>query len=555
VEHDVKESPTVTRGQNALYQLPHDWASIAHFLGPALDRVDASKRDVQLLVVTSDAEAAAAVAASCVRLAGERAIVSLAATSAKRAERLLRARPAHVVAGTAEELLALVQSTSLKLEHVKAIVLAWVDELVASSGESALETLLADAPKDTARVVVASAVTPTVEALVERYARRARRVGVSSESAGEPIALGYVIAATGARLNTLRRILDELDPPSAIVYVRSDETEREVREALQALGYPEDVVRVSRSGGAEAIDLVVLFDLPANREELREAVGAQPQRVIAMTLPRQLASLTVLAGGGAITPVTLSEAGTRARSREAALRAELRDTLSSGKFARELLALEPLLDEFDGVEIAAAALQLLEKARATPRRAAVPDAAHAPARAASTATAGSTVRLFVSVGGMDNARPADLVGAIVNEAGINRENIGRVEIRDNHSLVEVNAAVADDVAAKLTGKMIRGRRVQARVDQDRSLRPARREARGGRPERGERTERGEREGRPPRRDDRGGGPRGGFREGRRERGDRPATRGDRGEGRRTERRGPRGSDERGQGREPRWERE
>lgn len=552
MEHDVKESPTVTRGQNALYQLPHDWASIAHFLGPALDRVDASKRDVQLLVVTSDAEAAAAVAASCVRLAGGRAIVSLAATSAKRAERLLRARPAHVVAGTAEELLALVQSTSLKLEHVKAIVLAWVDELVASSGESALETLLADAPKETARVVVASAVTPTVESLVERYARRARRVGVSSESAGEPTALAYVTAASGARLSTLRRILDELDPPSAIVYVRSDETEREVREALQALGYPEDVVRVSRSGGAEPIDLVLLFDLPANREELREAIGAQPQRVIAMTLPRQIASLTVLAGGGAITPVTLSEAGTRARSREAALRAELRDTLSSGRFARELLALEPLLDEFDGVEIAAAALQLLEKARATPRRAAAPDAAHAPARAASTTTAGGTVRLFVSVGGMDNARPADLVGAMVNEAGITRENIGRVEIRDNHSLVEVNAAVADEVAAKLTGKMIRGRRVQARVDQDRSLRPARREARGGRPERGER---GEREGRPPRRDDRGGGPRGGFRDGRRERGDRPATRGDRGEGRRTERRGPRGSDERGQGREPRWERE
>ena len=551
MEHDAKESPTVTRGQNALYQLPHDWASIAHFLGPVLDRVDASSRDVQVVVVTADAEAAAFVAASCVRLAGSRSVFPLAATSARRAGRLLRSHPAHLVAGTAEELLALMQESSLKLEHVKTIVLAWVDELVASSGESALETLLADAPKDTARVIVASSVTPTVERLVERYARRARRVGVTAGGGGEAgaIPLGYISVAAGVRLNTLRRILDELDPSSASVFVRSDETASEVRETLRALGYADDAVRVSRSGGAEETDLVVLFDLPATREELREAVGAQPRRVIAMTLPRQLASLTALSGGGAVTPVTLSEAGARARGREAALRAELRQTLSSGTFARELLTLEPLLDEFDGIEIAAAALQLLERGRAAPRQTAASKTVEAPGRAKPAAGGGNTVRLFVSVGGKDNARPADLVGAIVNEAGVDREKIGRVEIRDTHSLVELETAVADDVATKLTGKMIRGRRVQARVDQDRSLRPARRESRGARPERGER------EGRPPRRDDRGGGPRGGFREGRRDRGDRPATRGDRNEGRRTERRGPRGSDESGPRREPRWERE
>ena len=546
----------MTRGQNALYQLPHDWASIAHFLGPVLDRIDVNSRDVQALVITADAEAGVAVAASCVRLAGSRDIVPLAATAARRAARVLLARPAQLVAGTADELLALMQSSSLKLEHLKVIVLAWVDELAASSGESALETLLADAPKDTARIVVASSVTPTVEALVERYARRARRVGVPPENAAEPIALGYLTVASTARPNALRRILDELDPASAIVYVRSDETEREVRDALLALGVPEGVARVSRSGGAEETELVILYDLPATREELREAVGANPRRVIAMTLPRQIASLTTLAGAGKASPVTLSEAGARARNREDALRAELRETLSSGAFARELLALEPLLDEFDGVEIAAAALQLLERARATPRRTAASDTATSAARGAPRAAGGSDmVRLFVSVGGKDSARAGDLVGAIVNEAGVSRESIGKVEVRDTHSLVEVDAAIADDVAGKLTGKMIKGRRVQARVDQDRSLRSGRREARPERAGRGE-----QREGRPPRRDDRG--PRGGFREGgggagRRDRGDRPSTRGDRNEGggRRTERRGPRGADEGAPRREPRWERE
>ena len=59
----------------------------------------------------------------------------------------------------------------------------------------------------------------------------------------------------------------------------------------------------------------------------------------------------------------MSDAGARARDRDARLRGELRAMLGRGQFGRDLLALEPLLDEFDGIEIAAAAVQLLEATR------------------------------------------------------------------------------------------------------------------------------------------------------------------------------------------------
>ena len=49
-------------------------------------------------------------------------------------------------------------------------------ELIAGGEESMLETLMAEIPKDAARIVVANEITPEVEALIERYARRARRV-------------------------------------------------------------------------------------------------------------------------------------------------------------------------------------------------------------------------------------------------------------------------------------------------------------------------------------------------------------------------------------------
>lgn len=501
-----REPAAVTRGQNVLYVLPHDWASIAQFLAPALDRVDETVHEVQLLVVTPDAEGASAVARAAVKLAGSRPITPMAATSARRAARVLRARTPQLVAGTPDDLLALVKEAVLKLDRVRVAILAWADELPAGEAAASFEALMAELPKEAPRTVVASAVGPAVEELIERYARRARRMGATVADAAEsdlPTDIEYVTVSASARGAALRRLLDEVDPASAVVYARDEDSEREARQTLRALGYGEDgAVRVAPAAGAEDVDAVILFDFPATRAELRDVLGPRARRVIALVMPRQLASLRALAAGGTTTPLTLAQAGVRARAREAAMRAELRGVLESREYARELLALEPLLDDFDGIEIAAAALRLLErrggggeKRRAEPAAAAVP-----------AGGGGGGARLFVNVGAKDNARAGDLVGAIINEAGVPREAIGRIEIRDSHSLVELTPNVADEVATRLTGTMIRGRRVQARIDQERPGRGSG-GARGG----------------PPR----GGPPRGGPARG----GDRP--------------RGPRGTGERG----------
>jgi ATP-dependent RNA helicase DeaD len=139
------------------------------------------------------------------------------------------------------------------------------------------------------------------------------------------------------------------------------------------------------------------------------------------------------------------------------LRDELRAMITSGQSSRELLALEPLLSEFDGAEIAAAALRLLESERAKPQ--AVP-----------TSAAPALTRLFINVGTMDNVRPGDLVGAITNEVGVAKADVGKVDVRERHSTVEVATHVANAVVSKLTGTSIRGRRVLAKVDEERDRR-------------------------------------------------------------------------------------
>lgn len=460
----------VSRGQNVVYQMPHDWASIAQFLEPLLARVDAASTSLQLLVVTPDAEVAAAVSGAAVRLLDAADVQIVAATSAQRAARLLELRPAQVLTGSASTILELVRSSALRLDELRAICIAWADELLARGEDASLETLMAELPKEAARVVVAAALVPPVEALIERYARRARRVIAPPSEPGQPMTIQYVAVAPQGRLAALRRVLDDQNPASAIVFVREESSEHEVAALLRSLGYSGAAANVHAARAASPdTSLVVLFDLPATQAEIREAIGSAS--AIALVQPRQLESLRALTNGGTLQPYSLPEAGRRARARDAEVRAELRRVLADQRLEREILSLEPLLDDFDGVEIAAAALKLLETER-TAARATPPalSSAAAPARPRDASPAGAMTRLFLTVGERDNTRPADLLGAIANQAGLTSASVGKIDIRPSHSTVEVASESADAVIERLNGTTIRGRRVVIRRD-DENRRP------------------------------------------------------------------------------------
>ena len=51
--------------------------------------------------------------------------------------------------------------------------------------------------------------------------------------------------------------------------------------------------------------------------------------------------------------------------------------------------------------------------------------------------------LFVNLGERDGVRPQELATAVTTSAGLPSSQIGKIEVRDTHSLVEVAASVAE----------------------------------------------------------------------------------------------------------------
>lgn len=71
----------------------------------------------------------------------------------------------------------------------------------------------------------------------------------------------------------------------------------------------------------------------------------------------------------------------------------------------------------------------------------------------------SLVRLFLDIGRDDGVRPADIVGAIANEAGVPGRAIGPIELFDRFTFVDVPSGAVERVVRALKNTTIRGRRV------------------------------------------------------------------------------------------------
>jgi hypothetical protein len=67
------------------------------------------------------------------------------------------------------------------------------------------------------------------------------------------------------------------------------------------------------------------------------------------------------------------------------------------------------------------------------------------------------VELFVGVGRRDGARAQDLLKCLVDTAGLDKDNVRRIRVRDRHAFVAVRKQDAEGAIAKLAGQQLFGK--------------------------------------------------------------------------------------------------
>jgi ATP-dependent RNA helicase DeaD len=425
--------PVVARGGNLVYLVPPSPAWAVPVLAGLAGQAASGKR----VLILAPAEALEAWAAAAAPLLSE--LHWHAARGESRALRLLRADQLEALLLTPDAALALVRRSALKLEAVASIALLWPERFTGD----ALDLLLQDLPGDAQRVIV-SAAPATAGGLAERHARKALMAGpLSGESQTSPA--GPVRSAAtswNGRAQAVAQVIELLDPEHAVVWAVDRRGEAGLREVVPV--HTATLV----TARPEAADLIICWDAPTP-EQFRELQDVG--EVVLLTppgaegWPRRLGTL--------VRPLRLPGFVDDVLARAAARRDEIRRMLDDSALDAEAVAVAPLFERYEPTRVAAALYALWTRADDRP-------ASPEPADAGAAATA----RLWVGVGQRDGATANDLMAALVKEVGVERTRIGKIEIRESFSLVEVPAAEAGTIAERLSGVTIRRRRATARLD-------------------------------------------------------------------------------------------
>ncbi len=496
-------------GREALYALA------------AAEQCEPATSEAQALILTATRETALRAARAGYELAGPAGLDALAWSAGEQAEAEVPPL-AQIIAGRPDDLLEATGAGRLSLAEIRLVVLDGVDLLDSAGQWESVDALLEAGADDAQRIAASGRNTDRFQAVTARRLRRARRWprDVFESAGGAAGAAGDLhVAAAGtedARIDRLGDALHEAleavapededgvpEPAEIFVHCPDRDTAERVASGLAARGF-----RLSDEPGEAGVavlwgveeepeaDVVARFGVPPGLEEARRWLD-DARRRIAVVEPRHRRQLALLArrAGWTLRPVgqripaSLRDEIDRLRE-EIGRRADRVDPL-------EMLMLEPLFESHGAAEVAGALSSWLRAdlpedrlpgaARPTPEEpsgeAAPPERGAAErqrqrrrprgqrgrpdrgkARSAKPQREGSWTRLFIKVGEEDGVGPGDLVGAITGESDAVGSQIGKIDIRETYSLVQVDPDVADHVIRELSGSTIRGRTAEVRRD-------------------------------------------------------------------------------------------
>jgi ATP-dependent RNA helicase DeaD len=507
--------PSLLEGRDLLGQAATGTGKTAAFALPLLQRLAPERSAVGALILVPTRELAMQVAEAVHRYGRGLGVRVLPIYGGQAFQQQLRAlrRGVDVVVATPGRTLDHLRRETLDLAQVGMVVLDEADEMLDMGFAEDLEAILEATPEARQTALFSATMAPRIMAIAKRHLRDPVQVKIARERAapGETprVRQTAYIVQRQHKPAALGRILDLESPSSAIVFCRTRTEVDELTETLNSGGYRAEALhggisqeqrdRVMKRFRSGATDLLVATDVAARGLDIPHVshvinydvpsapdgyvhrigrTGRAGREGVAITLAesrehrllRNIEAVTKQRIPVEPVPTVMDLHASRLES----TRASLRELLLGGDLDSYRVAVEPLADEFDLMDIATAAVKLAHEAGAG--KTAVEEIPSAPpprrGRSAARRGEGGVARLYIGLGRQAGVRPQDLVGAIANEAQVDARGIGTIDITDRFSVVEVPDEAADGIIQALNATTIRGKRVKVRRDRA-PARPAR----------------------------------------------------------------------------------
>ncbi|MET3721028.1 MULTISPECIES: DEAD/DEAH box helicase [unclassified Arthrobacter] len=423
-------------------------------------------------------------------------------------------RGAQVVVGTPGRVIDHISKGSLDLSELQYLVLDEADEMLRMGFAEDVEQIFQQTPSDR-QVALFSATMPSqIRRMSKQYLNNPAEISVKSKTTtGANTRQRYLQVMGPHKLDALTRILEVEEFDGVIAFVRTKMATEDLADKLKARGFQAaaingDIPQQQRERTVDAlkegrIDILVATDVAARGLDVERI-----SHVVNYDIPHDTESYVHRIGrtgragrsGDAILFMTPREKYLL-RSIEKATRqpveqmhlptAESVNTLRLGKFAEritetleseDVAAFRDLISSYEeehnvpAAEIAAALAVmaqggqplLVKELPAAPefqKRERSKDGfgSRGPTR---TLTEGNAT-YRIAVGRRQRVMPGSIVGAIANEGGISSAQIGGIDIRSDHSLVELPADLSPEQLRALSRTRIGGELIHLELDNGR----------------------------------------------------------------------------------------
>lgn len=329
---------------------------------------------------------------------------------------------AHIIVGTPGRLLKFLKKGAIDLNDLSFLVLDEADRMLDMGFEEDMEAIISFTPKEKQTLLFSATFPPEIKELGANILKNPKKVEVDSKHEKNIIKQTFVeVSDHREKSEALLRILGDYKPASTVVFCKTKQICADVakflsREGISALPIHGDLEQNERTVVLTKFSnhsclVLVATDVAARGLDIKDL-----EAVVNFDLPQDA-------------DVYTHRIGRTARAGKVGLAF----TLFVGYEKEKCLEIENYLEtENEYKEM---------------------DDFSADSRFDLTPPMKT---IYINGGKKDKIRPGDILGALVNVAGLTAAQVGNISILDRQTYVAIDASVARQTISKLAGEKIKG---------------------------------------------------------------------------------------------------
>ena len=506
--------PVVMAGKDIIGQAQTGTGKTAAFGIPILEMINGNDKSIQALVLCPTRELSIQVAEEIGKLGKfKKGISVLPVYGGQPIDRQLRAlkKGVQIVVGTPGRVIDHIKRKTLKTDNIKMMVLDEADEMFDMGFRDDIELVMNGLHEDRQTIFFSATMAKEIVRFASRYQNDPVMVKVVHKELTVPkVEQGYFELKEHMKTEILSRLIDMYNPKLSIVFCNTKRKVDELVTSLQARGYTADGLHgdlkqsqrdtvmgkfrsrvidilvatdvAARGLDVDDIDLVFNFDMPQDEEYYVHRIGRTARA------GRDGMALSFVAGRDihklrdiqryTNTKIPRHELPTLSDIEErytSSMLDRIKETIDAGELQIYENIVDTLLqDDYTSLDIAAALLKFYmvdnrldghekldnvdygSKHRSTDFN----DMKSSGGSSGRSRSNSGMARLYVNVGSAKGASQRHILSAVIDEAGIPKKMVGKIDIYDKFTFVEVPEDMADQVVDGLTDKRIKGSRVK-----------------------------------------------------------------------------------------------